>query len=186
MHTTFVTWASEPSGSEPRPSFCCKPCFSCWDSTSKPTATWLTPSRADTCSTTAVWKWERIGQPGVVRETTTSTRPSAGCSIERTIPRSTMLWRSSGSMTTLSAWLISSCVGMCLNDCGRHKNKPARPRRAPPAEGGEILHCQPGYEGRQLYPGSALSCGRGEGGPPRLLDGAAAVVRVKRGSEPGC
>src|SRR3954447_13951398 len=159
----FCTAARAPVGSPSRrPSRCWRPLFSCWVSTSKPTFTSRTPSMSRTAVTTLFWNCERIGQPGVVSDTTTSTRPSEGCSIERTIPRSTMLWRSSGSMTTLSAWLISSCVGIAANDIGRAQNKPARPRRTPPAEGGEILHCRPGYEGRQLYPGSALSGGRGE------------------------
>src|SRR3954451_801894 len=71
------------------------------------------------------------------------------------MPRSTMLWRSSGSMTTLRAARISSCVGMWLI-LAEAKKKPAGPRRTPPAEGGEILHCQAGYEARQLFPGTAL------------------------------
>ena len=62
------------------------------------TVTVGTPS-AWTLSTTAFSKWARIGQPGVVSETTTSTRPSSGCSIDRTMPSDTMSLRSSGSMT---------------------------------------------------------------------------------------
>ena len=38
-------------------------------------------------SITPFWKCERIGQPGVVSDTTTSTRPASWISIERTIPR---------------------------------------------------------------------------------------------------
>ena len=56
-----------------------------------------------TALATAVWKWLRIGQPGVVSETVTSTTPSAWMSIERTMSSSTMSRRSSGSMTALSA-----------------------------------------------------------------------------------
>ena len=52
-----------------------------------------------TLSLTAFSKWERIGQPGVVSETTTSTLPSSGSSIDRTMPSDTMSLRSSGSMT---------------------------------------------------------------------------------------
>jgi hypothetical protein len=64
-----------------------------------------TPS-SRTLSTTAFSKWARIGQPGVVSETTTSTRPSSGWSIDRTMPRDTMSLRSSGSMTLRSAsWI---------------------------------------------------------------------------------
>src|SRR3954451_9321436 len=153
---TFLTAASAPVGSPSRrPRRCWRPVFSCWVRTSKPTFTSFTPSSARTAVTTPFWKCERIGQPGVVSETTTSTRPSDGCSIERTMPRSTMLWRSSGSMTTLSASRIWSCVGMRLI-LAEGEKKPAGPRRTPPAEGGEILHCRAGYEARQLFPGRAL------------------------------
>ena len=41
--------------------------------------------RADRAGATAVSKWLRIGQPGVVSETVTSTVPSARASIERTM-----------------------------------------------------------------------------------------------------
>src|SRR3954454_454541 len=154
--TMFFTAARAPVGSPSRrPSRCWRPLFSCWVSTSKPTFTSRTPSRPRRAVATPFWKCERIGQPGVVSDTTTSTRPSAGCSIERTIPRSTMLWRSSGSMTTLSASLICSCVGTTPILAEPRKN-PAGPRRTPPAEGGEILHCRAGYEARQLFPGRAL------------------------------
>ena len=60
---------------------------------------------------TAVSKCERIGQPAVVSETTTSTAPGAGCSIERTIPSDTMSLCSSGSTTARSDSLICSQVG---------------------------------------------------------------------------
>src|SRR3954469_23123694 len=156
MQITFLTAASAPVGRPSRrPRRCCRPVFSCWLRTSKPTFTCCTPSSARTAVTTPFWKCDRIGHPGVVSDTTTSTRPSSGCSIERTMPRSTMLWRSSGSMTTLRAARISSCVGMRLILAEAQK-KPAGPRRTPPAEGGEILHCQAGYEARQLFPGRAL------------------------------
>ena len=62
--TTFLTWASAPSGRRWRPSDCCSLPFSSFESTSKPTPTPETPSSLPTCSTTACWKWERIGQPG--------------------------------------------------------------------------------------------------------------------------
>src|SRR3954463_10637073 len=167
-HTMFFTAASAPVGSPSRrPRRCWSDAFSCCVSTSKPTFTSVTSGSFRRTVATPVSNCERIGEAGVMSDTTTSTRPSAGCSTERTIPRSTMLWRSSGAMTTLSAWVISSRVGIRQSIVAGSKNKPARPRRTPPAEGGEILHCRPGYEGRQLYPGSALSCGRGEEGPPR-------------------
>jgi hypothetical protein len=51
-------------------------------------------------------------QPGVVSDTTTSTRPSSGCSIERTIPRETMSLRNSGSMTLRSVSLIWSWLSI--------------------------------------------------------------------------
>ena len=74
---TFATWASAPSGSPPaRPSLRCSAPFSWSERTSKPTLTRVTPSSARTASATAVWKWLRIGQPGVVSETVTSTTPS--------------------------------------------------------------------------------------------------------------
>ena len=109
---TFLTWASAPSGSLPRPSFCCRPDFSSSLSTSKPTSTPCTPSSSETFWTTACWKWLRIGQPAVVSETITSTLPSSWISIERTMPRSTMFRRSSGSMTALSFSVTCSFVGM--------------------------------------------------------------------------
>jgi hypothetical protein len=68
----------------------------------------VTPGREPTCWATACWKCERIGQPGVVRETTTSTRPSSLTSIERTMPSSTIERRSSGSITARSFSVICS------------------------------------------------------------------------------
>src|SRR3954465_6078387 len=111
-HTTFATRASAPSGSGPRPSFCCRPAFSLSERTSKATFTRVTPSRAPTAERTAFSKWLRMGQPGVVSETVTSTVPSGRASIDRTISSSTIERRSSGSMTAVSAWRISSRVGM--------------------------------------------------------------------------
>ena len=73
-----------------------------------------TPSSLAIASRTATWKWLRIGQPGVVSETVTSTTPSAFGSMERTISSSTMLRRSSGSMTTFSASRIWSREGMAF------------------------------------------------------------------------
>ena len=110
---TLATWASEPSGSPPgRPSLRWRPDFSWSVSTSKPTFTRVTPSTADTCFATAFWKWPLIGQPGVVRETVTSTTPPSLMSIARTISSSTMSLWSSGSMTDFSASVICSLVGM--------------------------------------------------------------------------
>src|SRR3954463_9776978 len=117
--TMFLTAARAPSGSPPcRPSRCWSPCFSSWLRTSKPTPTRSTPSSSPTHWTTACWKCERIGHPGVVRETTTSTLPGSGCSIERTIPSETMSLRSSGSMTRRRTSLICSWVGIG-HDCGK-------------------------------------------------------------------
>src|SRR4051812_21370689 len=110
---TFLTAASAPCGRPPwRPRRCWSVCFSSAESTSKPTRTWRTPSSSLTFVTTACSKWERMGQPGVVRDTITSTAPSSGCSIERTIPSETMSLRSSGSMTLLRASVICSVVGI--------------------------------------------------------------------------
>src|SRR4029079_6632381 len=131
--TTFETRASAPSGSAPRPSFCCKPDFSWSERTSKATLTRVTPWRPPTAVRTAFSKWLRIGQPGVVSETGTSTVPSARASIDLTISSSTMERRSSGSMTAVSAWRISSRVGMrsilangwpCPGRAGRIENGP--------------------------------------------------------------
>jgi len=72
----------------------------------KPTPTPVTPSSEETFWATACSKWERIGHPAVVSETTTSTCPSAEISIERTIPSSTIERRSSGSMTARSFSVI--------------------------------------------------------------------------------
>ncbi len=101
MQTTFFTAASAPSGRPfwPRPRRCESDCFSSGESTSNATVTSCTPSSSPTLSFTAFSKCDLIGQPGVVSETVTSTRPSSGISIERTMPRDTMSLRSSGSMT---------------------------------------------------------------------------------------
>ena len=111
MQITFFTAARAPWGSPPlRPSRWESVCFSSSDSTSNPTFTVGTPSPW-TFSTTAVWKWLRIGQPAVVSETITFTVSSSGCSIERTIPSVTMSLRSSGSITPRRASSICSRVG---------------------------------------------------------------------------
>ena len=113
MQVMLATWASAPSGSPPgRPSFCCRTPFSESERTSKATLTWVTPSTPRAALTTEVWKWLRIGQPGVVSDTVTSTTPPSETSIDRTIPSVTMSCRSSGSMTTLRASRICSLVGM--------------------------------------------------------------------------
>jgi hypothetical protein len=83
----------------------CSAAFCVSVSTSKLTSTRGTPS-ALTASWTAVWKWLRIGQPGVVSETVTATDPSSRMSIPRTMSSSTMLLCSSGSMTARSASMI--------------------------------------------------------------------------------
>ena len=96
----FLTAARAPSGSPPgRPSACWRLLRSSSLRTSNPTPTSVTPSSSATFDATACWKWLRIGQPGVVSETTTSTFPPSRISIERTIPRSTIERRSSGSIT---------------------------------------------------------------------------------------
>src|SRR4051812_3547323 len=160
MQTTFLTAASAPSGSPPwRPSRCASPCFSWSESTSKATVTVETPN-SRTLSTTAFSKCARIGQPSVVSETTTSTRPSSGCSIERTIPRETMSLRSSGSMTLRRASSICSRGSIGFDD-GTRKKANAAPEGTAPAEGGEILHWRR-VCGHQPYPGSGLLTGRGE------------------------
>jgi hypothetical protein len=87
-------------------------CF-CWSlRTSKATLTFVTPSSGWTALTTPCWKWLRMGQPGVVSETMTSTVPSSCVSIDRTMSSATIESRSSGSMTASRARMISSRVGM--------------------------------------------------------------------------
>ena len=88
----FATWAREPCGNgpPPRPSRWLRLCFSSCERTSNPTLTSVTPSSAATACATPVWKWDRIGQPGVVSETTTSTMPLSWISMLRTIPSETM------------------------------------------------------------------------------------------------
>src|SRR4051812_31932592 len=92
------------------------------------------PSSARTALATPVWKWLRIGQPGVVSETMTSTTPFSCTSTERTMSSSTMLRRSSGSMTLSSALRMASFGGMPLIEAAfaRHasrKLESARPQR---------------------------------------------------------
>src|SRR4051794_15231010 len=137
-HTTFETCASAPAGSAPRPSFCWRPAFSLSERTSKATFTRVTPSRAPTAERTAFSKWLRMGQPGVVSETVTSTVPSGRASIDRTISSSTIERRSSGSMTAVSAWRISSRVGMrsILANGWGCPNGPAGQKRTGRLEGG--------------------------------------------------
>ena len=109
---TLPTWAIAPSGRLARPKRFCSSPFSESESTSKATVTSLTPSNALTAPATAVWKWPRIGQPAVVSEIVTSTRPESPNSIERTIPSSTIDRRSSGSITGSSASRTCSRVGI--------------------------------------------------------------------------
>src|SRR5262249_48951478 len=109
-------------------------------------------SSAPTAWRTAVSKWLRIGQPGVVSDTVTRTRPSA-VSIERTISSSTIERRSSGSMTASRALRISSREGMPVIQAGSGRG-PAHPPRVrtekrpapggPFLEGGEVLPCRRG------------------------------------------
>ena len=58
-----------------------------------------------------VWSWVRRGQPATVRATSTSTRPSASTATARTMPRSTMLSPSSGSITPSNAARTVSSAG---------------------------------------------------------------------------
>ena len=112
MQITFLTWASAPSGSAARPSLRPSAVFSLSESTSKVTLTPVTPSSSRTACATPVSKWLRIGQPGVVSDTITSTTPLGWMSIDRTISSSTMSRRSSGSMTERRASVTCSLVGM--------------------------------------------------------------------------
>ena len=132
---------ARPRGACGRPSFCCRSDFSPSERTSKPTPTVLTPSSSETCWTTAFWKWERIGHPGVVSETTTSTRPSSWMSIERTIPSSTIERRSSGSMTWVSFSVIWSLVGTVAHCRRGQAATPARNMKTGPLG--------PGFRGRR-------------------------------------
>jgi len=112
MQITLRTWASAPSGSAARPSFRPSAAFSLSDSTSKLTLTWVMPPSSRIAWSTPVWKWLRIGQPGVVSETITSTTPLSWMSIDLTISSSTMSRRSSGSITERRESSIWSLVGM--------------------------------------------------------------------------
>ena len=88
---------------------------------------------AETCWATACSKWERIGQPAVVSETTTSTRPPSLTSIERTMPSSTIERRSSGSMTARSFSVIWSLVGSGIGPFSqRRRRSGSRGERSPP------------------------------------------------------
>src|SRR3954466_2836238 len=139
---TFLTAASAPWGSPPwRPRRCWRVCFSSAESTSKPTRTCSTPSSWVTFSRTAVSKCDRMGQPGVVSDTITSTAPSEGCSIERTIPRETMSLRSSGSMTFRRASVICSVVGIAFIQAeAASAQNHAFPVRGPHWDRGPIGH----------------------------------------------
>ena len=96
---------------------------------------------------------------------------------------STMSLRSSGSMTLRRASRICSSVGIA-SDCRRRfahaPQRPTAPRRAPSAEGGEILHCR--RYCRQPHPGAGLSSrpgGSGFGGVPGR-PGATSLARRSR------
>src|SRR4051795_2179108 len=168
MQMTLLTCARAPVGSAPpRPSFFCRLAFSLSLRTSKATLTFGTP-RSWTALATAVWKWLRIGQPAVVSDTVTATLPSSAMSIARTMPSSTMFSRSSGSMTTVSAWRISSREGMAM--CTIVANGDPRlsddgPPNGRPVGGRRILRSRLGDRGDALLDG-----GRGllAGGEARL------------------
>src|SRR3954454_9602882 len=186
-HTTFATRASAPSGSGPRPSFCCRPAFSLSERTSKATFTRVTPSRAPTAERTAFSKWLRMGQPGVVSETVTSTVPSGRASIDRTISSSTIERRSSGSMTAVSAWRISSREGMrsiLANGWPCPRGPGAERESGPPAAacspGGEVLLPPAGYEAGSLSagPGPLRPGGGGSDARCALRDAGDALDRL--------
>ena len=76
MQITFFTGARAPSGRPPgRPSASLQAALLLVAEHVETDAHLGHPSRAATLAATACWKWERIGQPGVVSETTTSTLP---------------------------------------------------------------------------------------------------------------
>ena len=68
-----------------------------------------------------------------------------------------MSLRSSGSMTLRRASRIWSWVGIAQPSDGTPKKANAAPRRAPPAEGGEILHCRRDMMADSLTPCPGLS-----------------------------
>jgi hypothetical protein len=70
-----------------------------------------TPGNERTRASTSRRIWSRSGQPAMVRATSTSTDPSSATATARTIPRSTMLAPSSGSITPDRAWRTSSGLG---------------------------------------------------------------------------
>src|SRR3954452_8757085 len=168
---TLLTWASAPVGSAPpRPSFFCRSAFSLSLRTSKAIETLLTPTPW-TALATAVWKWLRIGQPAVVSETVMATDSSGAISIERTMPSSTMFWRSSGSMTAVSDCRISSREGEAM--CTIVANVKRRSGGAAPDERRAALSGGPS-RGQERGPAGSESPRKvaelGDGGD-RLLDG---------------
>ena len=75
------------------------------------TSTTRTPGRLPTRASTSDFSWVRSGHPATVRATPTSTRPSGSTDTARTMPRSTMLSPSSGSITPSRAARTVSSVG---------------------------------------------------------------------------
>src|SRR5665811_559663 len=87
-------------------------CFS--DITPISTRTPVTPSRALAAAVTSLVRVSLSGHPAVVRSIPTTTPPSSATSTERTIPRSVIGRRISGSMTRASAARTTSTVGAAM------------------------------------------------------------------------
>src|SRR6266851_2218536 len=75
------------------------------------TLTPVTPGRLPTRASTSLRSWVRSGQPAMVRATVTVTVPSGEQSTFRTMPSSTMLSPSSGSMTPSRALRTAASAG---------------------------------------------------------------------------
>ena len=85
--------------------------FSSWVISPYSTRTSVTPRSPRTFDSTSLWICARSGQPAVVRATLTVTSPSSATRTSRTMPSSTMLARSSGSMTPSSVRRTSFGLG---------------------------------------------------------------------------
>src|SRR5215208_6753344 len=98
-----------------------------------------------------------MGQPGVVSETTTSTRPSSAIWMDRTMPSSTIDRRSSGSITAVRASVICSLVGVGTASIVTNALQTTIDRRFGRSIGEErLLFCPRGCCG-QIPPGRHLS-----------------------------
>ena len=85
--------------------------FCSWFISPYSTVTSLTPGMPRSFETTSVLIWPRSGHAAVVSATPTVTWPSGSTVTASTMPSSTMLTCSSGSITPRSIWRTSSALG---------------------------------------------------------------------------